>query len=165
MPYPTDHSALVRIEAEQISERQRLAMPFFITCRNVEEACAEARISPITYYEWMKQPGFKAGITAMRDQVVDEAIDTLKSAMTDAVCTLIDVMHDSESEKNKIQAANNIIDHFRKFKEVQELEQKINELEELIMGKAPQLKKIEAQPIIIQDLSVKDQKPESSEHV
>ena len=86
--------------------------------------------------------------------------------MTDAVCTLIDVMHDSESERNKMQAANNIIDHFRKFKEVQELEQKINELEEMIMGKQPQPARIEAKPIeITQDLSTSAQTPEPSEHV
>lgn len=118
-----------------LSARQRKALPFFISTAHCEEACKKAGISRNCFYEWLKQPKFKAVLENLRNEVVQDAIAHLKINSTKAAETLISLTARTDNPSVQRAAANDILNHVMKFKEVMEIEQRLNEIERKISHK------------------------------
>ena len=73
-----------------LSVRQLRALPCFLHSQSIEEICRQARISKCTYYQWLKEPAFRTELGKMRDELVTNAIESLKVHATRAVDTLVD---------------------------------------------------------------------------
>ena len=117
-----------------LTERQIKAIPFFISAPTIEAGCKEAKISKNAFYEWLKNPIFKAELNRQRDFVVDEALDTLKNNMTEAVRTLVDLLA-SDSGHLKRYVANDIINHVLKYRELKGIEERLAVIEKMITEK------------------------------
>lgn len=112
-----------------LSERQIKALPFFAGCSTFEEGCREAKVSKNTFYEWLKQPLFKAELTRLRDEIVADAITSLKSRVSKAVDVLGRLLDQNDNPSLLRGVANDIIGHVIKFKELQEIEQRLDSIE------------------------------------
>ena len=119
---------MTKSDQNGLSERQQKALPFFVTSCSEAEACRRANISKQTYYEWLKGPLFKSELQRLRNLVTEEAVDQLKTHTTKAVDTLVKLL-DVESSSLKRHVANDILSHVAKYKEIQELESRIDALE------------------------------------
>jgi len=82
-----------------------------------------------TLRHWLQQPEFKVDLERQRQQVTDEAFCMLSQSLTQAVETLVELL-DSQDERSRRLAANNIIAHFLKHKELKDLEQRITAIEQ-----------------------------------
>jgi len=121
-------------EGQNLSERQLKAIPHLVASSTYEKGCRKARISRNTYYEWMKDPVFKAELRRQRDNVIEEALETLKFSMTNAVKVLVELLDTTENEYLKRNVAKDIIGYVIKAKELEDLDQRITEIEKLIRG-------------------------------
>ncbi len=115
-----------------VAERKKAALPFFVSCKTHDEACKQAGISRKTFYEWLKDEEFKADLDRMRDEIVNEAVQTLKTHMMKAVCVLVGLLEESGIPALKRHVANDIIAHVFKARELQEFEKRLIALEQAI---------------------------------
>ena len=120
---------MIKTDENGLSERQKKALPHIIGAKTEIEGCRQAEISPQTYYEWLKEPAFKAELAKQRNMVIESAIDGLKACATKAVDTLVKLL-DSESHAIQRGVANDILNHIARFKELKELEDRVRLIEE-----------------------------------
>lgn len=111
-----------------LSERQLKALPFLITAPSEAEGCLRAKIARQTFYEWLKEPAFKTELNRLRNEVIEDAIQALKVNTTKAVDTLVKLL-DEPNPLLQRNVANDILGHVIKFKELNELEARLDTLE------------------------------------
>jgi hypothetical protein len=121
-------------ESVKLTARQRRAIPLVLSARNIEEGCRTAKITTQTWYTWLREEGFKAEVDRQREVVISEALDRLKAAVNEAVERLTALM--GAEEKNiRLRACERVLEYFLKTKEIEEIEQRVCELEKAIGGK------------------------------
>ncbi len=113
---------------KEFSRRQLQALPYIATCPTYTQAAEKASVSHKQICEWMQQKAFKDKVRSLQDEVLENAVASLKSATTKAVEVLVSLL-DEEDPRTRRGAANDVLNHAAKFKELQELEQRINVLE------------------------------------
>ena len=119
-------------KGQNLTERQVKAIPHLVASSTYEKGCRKARISRNTFYEWLKDPVFKAELKRQRDTVIEEALETLKSSMTNAVKVLLDLLDTTKNEYLKRNVAKDIIGYVIKAKEIEDLDKRITEIENSI---------------------------------
>jgi len=92
------------------------------------EAARLLEVDPSTIYEWLKDKEFSDRLEQLRNSIFTEAISKLKGHSTRAVDTLADLLTDESSQVRR-EAANDILNHATKLKEVQEIEARLKVLE------------------------------------
>jgi len=95
----------------------------------IERACEEAGLSKQTVYTWLKQEAFKNEIRRCQDELMENAMQTLKANVTKAAQTLVKHL-DSEKENISIRAAERIIEFAQRSVETEDLEHRIQTLEQ-----------------------------------
>lgn len=95
---------------------------------------AGARLFTEQIYTWLREdPVFKVKLEMMRTELVtrafSEAVEKLKISMTTAVDTLVSLLEREDYPNVQRAAANDVLSHIQKFKEIQELEERIAKLE------------------------------------
>lgn len=108
---------------------QQKAIPYLLSCKSYAQAAKEIGISENQIYDWLRDPAFKSELEKQRNQVTEDAINILKINTTKAAGALSELL-DSSNEIVKRGAANDILNHVVKFKEMQEIENRITHLEE-----------------------------------
>jgi hypothetical protein len=116
-------------EPNKLSKNQIRAMPFLVGARNIEEGRKLAGVSHWTIHRWLKIPAFRDVLDRTRDRVINESLDRLKAGITRAVDVLTEMMEGADGSL-KIRAAERILDHFWRIKELQELETLLKRVEE-----------------------------------
>jgi len=116
----------------ELSLKQKTALPFFLGNQTIDEACKEAGVSRNCYYEWLKEPVFKSALDRLREEIVLDAIGKLKLSTTKAAMTLCNLMDREDCPSVQRAAANDILNQVVKFKEIHELEKRLDEVERLI---------------------------------
>jgi len=117
---------------EKLTNRQILAISQIIASSTLEDARKKARISKGTLYVWLKEEAFKAELKRQRDEVVNEALERLKSALTKAVTGMIDLM-DSPRPDLRRWVYKDIIEYALKSIELESIEQRLDKIERVIL--------------------------------
>ena len=115
-----------------LTDRQLKALPFFITSTSESKSCRRAGISKQTFYDWLKNPQFRAELTRTRNLVVDDAIEALKGHISKAVQSLVSLLDVAQSPALIRSVANDIIGHVSKFKEIHEIEHRLDSIEDML---------------------------------
>ena len=122
------------LESVKLTARQRRAIPLVLAAKNIEEGCRAAKITSVTWYAWLKNEAFQAVVDQQREAVIAEALDRLKAAASEAVEGLTGLM--SADEKNiRLRACERVLDFLMKSKELEDIEQRLSELEKTLGGK------------------------------
>ena len=111
-----------------LTHRQRRVIPHLLAAPSTEEACRRARINKTTVYEWLKEESFREELKRQRDEMIERALDSLKASVAKATETLVKLL-DSDKETIRARAAENLIEFAQKAIEVEELEKRIEALE------------------------------------
>lgn len=123
-----------QIKTDKVQRNKEAALPILATCPNYSEAARLIGVRPAQVYEWLKDPSFKAELDKLRSEITakstDEAVSKLKNSMTKAVDTLVKLLDRDDCPTVQRAAANDILNHIQKFKELQELEERITLLEQ-----------------------------------
>ena len=113
---------------KKLTERQLKAIPHIVTAATYTESIKRAKISRKTFYEWMKIPTFKQELIRQREEIAKEAFGVLEQSLTKAVENLVGII-DTEDERLKRLACNDIIEHILKYREIQNLEKRLAQVE------------------------------------
>ena len=119
---------------ETLTRRQRAVLPYLLTAQSLEEGCRKARVSKTTVYAWLKEPDFQAELKRLRQALVDEAFERLKAGMTQAVDKLLELLQAEGQLGIQLRAAQTLLDHGIKVIELQELEARLETLEEQLLN-------------------------------
>jgi hypothetical protein len=118
-------------EGNNLTRKQREAIPFLIGARSIEEGRKLAKVGQRTIHRWLKEPAFKNAVEHARETFVTEALDRLRSSVSRAVSTLSDTMVEGEPAL-KVRAASLILEYFFKTREIMELESRVRRIEEAL---------------------------------
>ena len=113
----------------RLTDRQLKAIPIIVTSPTYTQACEKAQLNRTTFYEWLKNPEFKAELDRQREEIASEAFGVLSQSLTKAVETLVGLL-DNADDRLKRLTAKDIIDFIIRHKENEELEQRIAEIEQ-----------------------------------
>jgi hypothetical protein len=115
-------------DSERLTPKQERALASLIACPTIRAAAEDAGVNEGTLYGWLKDPRFKNRYDDLRRQAVDSALTALQHACSAAVQALRDNLHcDTPAVRNR--AAEIILSHTIKARELEELEQRIAALE------------------------------------
>ena len=117
--------------ASKLTPKQRRTLAAILTARTYEDAIKAARIGRHTFYNYLKQPHFKAELDRQLNDLTDGAFNQLKSAAGDAVDTLRTLLN-SESENVRLRASQAIIDYVIKARELGDISARLDEIEKTI---------------------------------
>jgi hypothetical protein len=115
-----------------LTAKQERVIPYLLGAPSLEEGCKRAKVSKVTVYEWLKQEAFRQELRRQRDELIERALDSLKANVSKATETLVKLL-DSKSEPIRARAAEDIIEFAQKALEHEELEKRIEALEERLL--------------------------------
>lgn len=97
-----------------------------------EEAIKEAGINRSTAYKYLRDPDFSNEYRRIRRETMQQVTSKLQNASFIAVETLLDVMADKElsTSSSRVQASRTVLENAYKGIEMDDLQQRIEQLEE-----------------------------------
>ncbi len=113
----------------KLTARQVRFLPVLLAKPNYTEACKAGRVSRDTLYEWLKDPTFKAELERQRTELVAQGFALLSQSVAKAVETLVGLL-DAEDDRLKRLAAKDILDQHARYRELDDLTQRIEAIEE-----------------------------------
>lgn len=129
------NSALLKFtKLNELTAKQKAAIPHLIGARNLEEGSRSARISKVTLYQWLNNPAFKKALDDGREAIIEEGLARLKGAVSMAVSGLLELCEDPE--KNiKLRACDKILDFFLRSREIEDVLRRLERIEESLNEK------------------------------
>ena len=118
-------------EKKKLTTKQVKAIPILLSAKSYEQGCKKAKISKTTFYTWMQDEDFAEEFDRQRSEIVEAAFGMIAANIEKAVSTLVGLL-DTKDERVKRLTANDIIGHFLKHKELKDLEERIERIEELL---------------------------------
>jgi hypothetical protein len=120
----------------RLAHRQEAAIASLLSCSNLAEAAAASRISERTLRRWMRNRNFATRYERERGKMLVGIVDVLKQECLGAVRVLVTIAHNGKSPAaSRVSAASRIIDLTLKTGEMQALEKRVAELEQLAEGR------------------------------
>lgn len=115
-------------ESNRLTARQAKAIPNILGGKTCEEGCQAAGVSKACFYKWMQNETFRAEFERQRQKLVETAFGTIAQNIEKAASVLVGLL-DGQDGRLKRLAANDIIAHFLKHKELAEIEKRIEAIE------------------------------------
>jgi hypothetical protein len=112
-----------------LTDRQRRAVLAVLEAPNMEAAARAAGVVKSTLYEWIRLPAFRAQLEAGRVELYRAGIDRLKGAADKAAAVLIALL-ESRNENTRRLTAVGILAAGMKIAEAQDIEARIERLEQ-----------------------------------
>jgi hypothetical protein len=123
-------------EIIDLPKKQELAIIELLSCPTVREVALKTKVSEVTLYRWLQDDTFRAHYRKVRRKVVEQALGTLQKACSEAVKTLIEVASDKESSAPaRVASARTILEFAVKAVELEDLSERIEELERIARSK------------------------------
>ena len=117
----------------KLTPRQHRAIAEIMASPSLEEARRRLGAGKDTLYGWLRDPVFSAELKRQLDELARYAMDRLKVGLSKSVDKLLEVVDRSDVEVSlQIRAAQTLLEHGIRVVEIQELEQRIANLEETI---------------------------------
>ena len=124
-----------RVINSSLSHRQQLAVTVILASPSLEEARRRVGAAKGTFYGWLKEPAFQAVLKSQREALVQQAFDRLKVGLTQAVDKLLELLQARGQLGIQLRAAQTLLDHGIKVTELQELEARLEALEEQVSNR------------------------------
>lgn len=119
---------------KQVRLRQQ-AIAALITCPTVDAASKQSGLSMSTLNRWMRDEQFAAELAAARNELLNGAIERLKTAAFSAVGTLMEIAaNPASSDMARVSASRTLIELALRCGTIQRLEERIAELERAANG-------------------------------
>jgi len=114
-----------------LTDRQCQAIPHLLAAKSLEEGCRQAKVAKNTFYSWLQNEAFREELRKQREKIVEGALENLKASMNKASETLVKLL-DSQNEGIQHKVAKDIIDYTVNSMEIEDLESRIEALENRI---------------------------------
>ena len=119
----------------KFDRKQEEAIAALLTQRNIEEAARVAGVAGTTLVRWLQIPEFQTAYREARRAAFSQSIARLQQASSAAVSVLVKIMVDPDAPtSSRVRAADVVLERASKVIELEDLDQRIAELE--AVGKA-----------------------------
>ncbi len=118
----------------ELTDRQLKFLPVLLASPTYAQACRKGKISRDTLYEWLRQPEFRDELKKRRDELVKQSFALLSQSVGKAVETLVGLLDEPDGRLKRL-AANDILDQHLKFKELDDLTQRVETVEERLQSR------------------------------
>jgi hypothetical protein len=119
-----------------LGHRQKAAIAALLAQPNLTAAASSCGISERTLRRWMTNKAFASRYEKERGKLFVGIVDLLKSECSSAVQVLVTIASDGKSPAaSRVSAASRLIELTPKTGEMQTLEKRVTELEELAKGR------------------------------
>ena len=118
----------------KLTDRQLKTIPAIVSSPTYTEGIKKAKVSRKTFYQWLKQPEFKAELDRQRNDIAAEAFGVLSQGLTRAAETLVGLL-DNKDDRLKRLAAKDVIDFIIRHKENEDLDERLTEVEKQLAEK------------------------------
>lgn len=106
-----------------LSNKQISAIAIVITSSSVDEGVRNAGVPRSTFYDWLKNPAFRAEMDRQEKELSDFTFRVLKSHARRAIEVLAEIRDNKNAEnKDRIRACDIIITNSIKLKEIDTVE-------------------------------------------
>jgi len=123
------------IEKKSLTPRQSKAINLILEGQlSIESISSEIGINKSTIHRWLKRDNFKEKLEQKRQEVFEEGLNSLKAAMDKAAKKLIELLN-SKDENIRRLTAKEILNFSLKSFEIQNLEKRIEIIEEILQQK------------------------------
>jgi hypothetical protein len=122
---------------EGLSQRQGVFIIKLLETGSISKAAKSLKLCRGDYYKWLKDPKFKEALKNLRSGLLDNAINDFSLLLTECVKVFQEALIHTDIYL-QIRAANNIIEHLYKFRElegIEDLDARITALEKIINEK------------------------------
>ena len=121
----------------KISRKQTRAIKALLKYPTIDQAAAEVGVNPRTVYRWLGDPGFRSGLSQAEGAALDLATRRLLLLADKAINALESVLDDPSQEGagNKRLAAQAVLDHLLKLRELRSIEERLVNLELAVYDK------------------------------
>jgi hypothetical protein len=119
------------VELSGLTSRQKKMIAALLTSENIGQACELARVSRTTLARWLKDPQFMKELTKAEGESIKQASRELLAGQAEALATIREIMG-SGQPATRLKAANDWLALLFKYREVDQLEERISRLEERI---------------------------------
>lgn len=121
---------------QKISRNKERVIAALLSFPSIQEAAENAGVSESTVRRWLKDDHFTAAYRKARHQVVSQAIGKLQTNISGAIDVLMDIAENEQAPASaRVTAARAIIDQSLKAVEVENVEERIERLEQIIEEK------------------------------
>lgn len=118
---------------DELSKKQTNFLLALLSSRSITEASQKAGISNQTAHTYLNDPTFKEAHRTLRREAFEQATSKIVNSVDEAVEVLRTVMNnDEEVGATRVQAARTIIANAFKSYEMQEVQERLDEIEKLI---------------------------------
>ena len=116
----------------KFGRKKEEAIVALLTQRNIEEAAKATGIAANTLLKWMKAPEFQAAYREARQAAFGQALARLQQGTSAAATTLLKTLIDPNTPASvRVRAAEAIFNHAAKAIEIEDIEARIQRLEQL----------------------------------
>jgi lambda repressor-like predicted transcriptional regulator len=116
---------------------QERAIVALLSHANTRMAAKAVRVDEATLWRWLQDKDFHAAYMTARRETVQHALARLQQVSTQAVNTLREVMRDKTAKgSERVSAAKAIIEYSIKAVEIEDLAQRVEELESVMAATA-----------------------------
>ena len=122
----------------ELKAKQLRAIMAIIEAGSMDGAARQAGVGKTALYEWMKQEPFRKRLEEARTEVFNEGLGIIKAGTSRAARKLIELL-DSRNENTRRLTAREILALSLKIKETQELEKRLERLEEILEARTPRV--------------------------
>lgn len=120
----------------ELKAKQLRAIMAIIEAGSMDGAARQAGVGKTALYEWMKQEPFRKRLEEARAEVFNEGLGVIKAGTSKAARKLIELL-DSRNENTRRLTAQEILALSLKISETQEIERRLERLEELLEARTP----------------------------
>jgi hypothetical protein len=111
-----------------LTKRQLQALPYLLSCPTYEEAARRSGVCVKQIHEWLQQDHFRNELSKRRSEIFQEALSTLKSATSQAITTLVNILSEPDP-RLRLSAADKILSNTLKSVELIEFEERLQQIE------------------------------------
>lgn len=113
----------------KLTVRQTKFLPVLLASPTYTAACKKGKISRDTLYAWLRDPAFRAELDRQRNDLATQGFALLSQSVVKAIETLVDLLDGSDARLKRL-AAKDILDQHARFKELDELTERIERIED-----------------------------------
>jgi hypothetical protein len=126
-----------------LTRKQETAIAALLSHSTMKEAATAAKVGESTLWRWLQEDDFHAAYMTARRETVKQAIAQLQNTTSEAVAVLKEVMSNKNANDfARISAAKAIIEYSIKAVEIEDLAQRVEDLESVMAATAkPQVMK------------------------
>lgn len=120
-----------------LDPKQERAIMALLVEPTIRQAAKSCEVGETTLYRWLQEEEFVKAYRSARKQALAQTISRLQQATTRAVDTLQDIMGDKEAPpSSRVTAAKTVLEMSFKAFELEDLAEKVEELERYIEEQA-----------------------------